>query len=1859
LEDDDVDMPLPENKPRINASPTEVPPLDPVKGQKKKDAPLKKKKKVVPEKQSVVSAIVPSMDTRFNLQSSLGVTPPEGQSRPKYVVPRTKKQQRMFEQNRANTSKGFYRDPSQKLPEVTTKRKVSIKLEVASPEASSAKVAPKQTTPSPSFLYPQPPEKSELEKRKPKSGIFINESEKKGPDNDYDSFNLVYSREPRPPREERGKRKRKAKDTGLEDIQEAEEEAGDKKSSKKGKRKEDKVESKQESKEEFLKMEEEMTEEVTGETSSETYLTKQFRRKVSQISKATSYQSGDLGSFDETKEDIFEQQPVSIAIQKFRRDSDVKRYEPVKRKFRRGTLESHSFTKLYQPVLKDFFFGSKEGTMHQALSSPRASFKSEFWTVNTETNMLLTIAMLDLELLGNENFPESVRNIQGICMPVAAYCYSILKHPNKWTSENIDEILEAGNNLMLESIKKSHKHYNGKEISPEYLQKYCVIGDKKVRFVVDEPEVSGMIRSDDKRVFNLTKALTIFFSRQSAGVLKTRDMNIAIWKDKYYYMFDARPRTRDLYYSQYGTAMMANFYDVASLCTVFLTRSNFGNWPFLIYTLKAFKVLNKDDVEVESYIEQDTNSNYNIMNENKAVVLASFDLADKCFDFTRNKQSLAMATVCLVYSRITPPSAWHRTTLDKIMIIGNQLYLECMECESLSDLRVDNLPAIFTVGPYIVEIYIYVNVCADLLYKKCCCTLMSSLDDFFAKSTNAILQIEKSYLAVWKQRNMYYCFDPYSRDGEGFRCRDGTACVSMHAKISSLVDIIVKNFDNKDAVFYLHAMKVCKIQRDPVKSAKFPKYMMMDDFPLEDLKKYKMRKSKKPATEKPVTVDYSGLAMRQLLAGEDPEASIFEIGSTVQSLGMEQIPPMVHKHPSRSVLKKAKPPADIIADLDSPSLSDTQVPTYLLEPALPEQPKFTEDIEFQDLDSFALTQEEIELDSFELDVQEEEEGEEGGRKKDYGAGGDYEQMEEELGEEYNVPGEDDWFETRTDYTQVGKYSLQPPITSVTEEVNTDVTYFPIHKEILYPTYIRGKQQMKNRIAYSKSAKDDGWDDFIPTEPEVTQSQELLKESNFKDLPDGAQIINGTKNISEFGGDIEFIAPFVCIMAGVVARKYTIGTWTPEIVDYVLKCGNELYRASKVRYDQVSKMEIPRIALGSSHFAVLVEYVFDTYTKQNILELAIQKILFVRSDVGVMVTPTYACALLYKNHLYYLFDAFGNNEVGLSEGPSNSGTSCFVRFKDVHSLVNRIMHNKTKRERNEEVVYTRFVLSSVRVKTLHPSQEKVAKKKRKKSQQREMEEEMEELDSPEGADEPPPKKTQKKKSPRQKEQGEDEEESDEEIVVTEDGLRRIKKKRAENKVGYQNKDGVFVLEGTNQLPGRGTVTDELKEDHFVCLCACLVLMTTPVHRWDTKKVDQVLEYGKHVFSHAEDLEISEKRTIKNVLIDRYFFDIIVKQQKIENWRNRKTMSIAVDTILKRKLAYFLIQFPGGCYVVHKSQDELFHIFDPYGFRDKGKANKAGWVKLKDVRKLKWVLKKLARSSGGESCSFYNFEVTSIKKAPKDVVLSKKLDEYDLLYASKKERLGKPFYEDVEWLKTDPVPWSRKFNKAANGQDRGKVDNMWHNWDVEYKNDLYSLVGNIHQNSPSFSDETRGKQTLTNLVIAIGMMEIYELSEWNSAVVDSVLANGDNYCAECIKDISDEDYELSMDDLKEECSIFPFSLKVEFTPIVEGTMFLVRLTQFNLYKALRYFFNQIVRRFGIIISTAGQRKRQVAFGKLQESEYFMFDCESFGPPMFLDKTGTAYVLRTTTLNRLLHVLTLTLRGGDFFIFEVEVTDITPIN
>lgn len=285
-----------------------------------------------------------------------------------------------------------------------------------------------------------------------------------------------------------------------------------------------------------------------------------------------------------------------------------------------------------------------------------------------------------------------------------------------------------------------------------------------------------------------------------------------------------------------------------------------------------------------------------------------------------------MAVAAIIYSRITPAANWRRRTVDKIMVIGNQLFLECSEAENAAEVNLEHIPAVFSVGPYLVEIFIYANRFADLMYKKGTCYFEKCLAEFFEKNTNAIAQIGKHVIAIFQQRNTYFLFDPYTRNNEALKCRTGTACVSMYPNQESLLETIKANFDNNDLIFHLHALKVLKIHRDAQLSRLFPKGITMSDIPVELLKKNRVRKGKKKAIEKPITTDFTQLAMRKTFGAESPGASIYEIGSEVGSVPPGIFPPLPLKIVPKQLLEASRTDTkDLVADLDSPSLSDTQV----------------------------------------------------------------------------------------------------------------------------------------------------------------------------------------------------------------------------------------------------------------------------------------------------------------------------------------------------------------------------------------------------------------------------------------------------------------------------------------------------------------------------------------------------------------------------------------------------------------------------------------------------------------------------------------------------------------------------------------------------------------------------------------------------------------------------------------------------------------------------------------------------------------------------------------------------------------------
>lgn len=94
---------------------------------------------------------------------------------------------------------------------------------------------------------------------------------------------------------------------------------------------------------------------------------------------------------------------------------------------------------------------------------------------------------------------------------------------------------------------------------------------------------------------------------------------------------------------------------------------------------------------------------------------------------------------------------------------------------------------------------------------------------------------------------------------------------------------------------------------------------------------------------------------------------------------------------------------------------------------------------------------------------------------------------------------------------------------------------------------------------------------------ITASQELAKPNNFNELPDRTEIIRGSDSIND--ANATDVLPFAAIMAIVTSYKYTISTWTPGIVNFVIDAAKKLYENKQERFQLAPIHVIPKIAIG--------------------------------------------------------------------------------------------------------------------------------------------------------------------------------------------------------------------------------------------------------------------------------------------------------------------------------------------------------------------------------------------------------------------------------------------------------------------------------------------------------------------------------------------------------------------------------------------------------------------------------------------------------------------------------------------------------
>ncbi|CAH0673959.1 unnamed protein product [Spodoptera exigua] len=543
----------------------------------------------------------------------------------------------------------------------------------------------------------------------------------------------------------------------------------------------------------------------------------------------------------------------------------------------------------------------------------------------------------------DNKFGQRSRGRQALTMSVMAYCLAFHYHPKQWTMKLIDNLVDAGDVWYIQCLDKVHDHSQVQGIC-EVLQfgkkQILVLNGKRMQVLLCEPDIVGYTMSLDPTIYNLCRGLKAFFKENRAGILLTRVLKLVIWKDRVcYYIFDPAGRDSRAYSNfAHGQAALINVKDVDSVAEVLLARSILEDQKYVLAPVKVLKMADEkcdEDFESDKELTQAEKAmmGYRILNENCAIVNANMHLGDRCFEEAKFRQALPIAIVAMTYAKISPPNTWFSKTLDKILRLGNKLYIDCTHPKVMIDITIDNIPNEIMIGPYACEIIIYRERVKGQLYttKECLLNIRTGLEEFFNHEYNCgILEFNNYTLGIWRQKDMFYLFDPYPRTSDGLRVmKSGKACCLMLLNPETMASAFTKNWDYLPATtqFYIHAFKVLKLKK------KEPKMQIVCTLSDEELPGAKKKARSLPGTGTSKDhgdgreIYHDVMPVEVVLDSNNPganavdEEKMGDIISLVDSVQEDYIPPIPMKYKTHV----DEPTEPKVVNLDSPTVSVTQV----------------------------------------------------------------------------------------------------------------------------------------------------------------------------------------------------------------------------------------------------------------------------------------------------------------------------------------------------------------------------------------------------------------------------------------------------------------------------------------------------------------------------------------------------------------------------------------------------------------------------------------------------------------------------------------------------------------------------------------------------------------------------------------------------------------------------------------------------------------------------------------------------------------------------------------------------------------------
>ncbi|XP_017758556.1 PREDICTED: LOW QUALITY PROTEIN: uncharacterized protein LOC108549597 [Eufriesea mexicana] len=377
-------------------------------------------------------------------------------------------------------------------------------------------------------------------------------------------------------------------------------------------------------------------------------------------------------------------------------------------------------------------------------------------------------------LLGSFNqanevmFKRHTRDKQQAGSALATLGMTKLYNPHLWYREVVDDILKIGDKITADNLENLAEGGETEEeaprtyLIPSEISEDFAVGVNRIYVSLEEETATG-------KMTDLATQLETFFETNVMGIFRQDNIMMPIWReaDAFFTMDpkgrDSRGEPRD----KDGAAAVMWFTDIPSLAAAIQAVATGEDYVLDVVTLDNAYETRVAEEERQTKPSSGDNPWYHFTKMTDGVwsIDGTIGMGDMKFEkVNRNNQAAAIAVMAIVFAKVYEPRYWTQDVLDQVIVTGDKLHSKCVERlgEGVTP-RINEIMTEFFLSTRRINLSINDCVEAGSLTAKPpkVQDLRTGITNFFSKYKSGALTVGRDRnIAIWKFNSAYYALIP-------------------------------------------------------------------------------------------------------------------------------------------------------------------------------------------------------------------------------------------------------------------------------------------------------------------------------------------------------------------------------------------------------------------------------------------------------------------------------------------------------------------------------------------------------------------------------------------------------------------------------------------------------------------------------------------------------------------------------------------------------------------------------------------------------------------------------------------------------------------------------------------------------------------------------------------------------------------------------------------------------------------------------------------------------------------------------------------------------------------------------------------